>query len=178
MGGGEEDAAPARPLLLSGAVLPWLVLTVLVPVAFAIVVLALNAGYYSAGGFVSRYLGAIERGDLAVALETPGVTLPADASRAALTRNTIGQLSDSRIVGDRVDGRGRHHVTAEYRLGRDTGRTEFVVTGAAPVALLFNGWRFADSPAAVLRVHLLHDTGFRIDGTSVSADAGSGTGEA
>src|SRR3954467_9900778 len=128
MGGGEEDAAPARPLLLSPPALPWLLLTVLVPVAFAIVVLALNAGYYSAGGFVSRYLGAIERGDLAVALETPGVTLPADASRAALTRDKIRQLSGAGVVGDRVDGRGRYHVTAEYRLGPDTGRTEFVVT--------------------------------------------------
>jgi hypothetical protein len=167
MGAGEGKTAPARRTLPSAPVLAWLVLTALVPVVFAIVVLVLNAGYYSAGGFVSRYLEAIERHDLAAALAAPGVTLPAGASPAALTRSTMGSLSDFRLVGDRADGKGRHHVTVEYRLGGDSGRTEFVVEGASPVALLFNGWRFADSPAAVLRVHVLHDTGLRIDGTPV-----------
>jgi hypothetical protein len=158
-------------------VLPWLVLTALVPIVFAIVVVALNAGYYGAGGFVSRYLDAIERRDLAVALETPGVRLPDGASDAALTRQTMGSIGTHRILADDVDGSGRHHVTAEYRLGRDTARTEFVVEGAAPTALVFNGWRFAQSPTAVLRVHVLHDTGFRIDGVPVSAADDTPAGE-
>src|SRR5829696_407645 len=103
MAGGEGDAFPERPDGLPRGVLPWLVLTALVPVAFAIVVLALNTGYYSAGGFVSRYLDALQRRDLAVALETPGVSLADGASDAALTRETMGSIGRHRIVADSTD---------------------------------------------------------------------------
>ena len=151
--------------------------TVAVLLAFAAVVLALNAGTYSAGGFVTRYLDALARRDLAVALTTPGVELPAGASRAALTREGLGRLGDHRIVGDRDDGEGRHIVTAEYRLGSATRRSDFVVEAGPRIALFFAGWRFAESPATTLDVSALHASSFRVNGVSVSgAPLGPGGG--
>ncbi|WP_210508006.1 hypothetical protein [Naasia sp. SYSU D00057] len=177
MGGWDGDAPRAPERRIPRGVLPWAVLTALVPLVFAVVVLVLNASYYSAGGFVSRYLDSLERRDLAVALATPGVRLPEGVSDAALTRETMGTLSGARIVEDRVGDDGLHRVTAEYRLGSESARTEFLVESGSPIALLFSGWRFAESPTAVLRVRVLHDTGFRIDGEPVSAADGTPAAE-
>ena len=185
MGGWDGDAsrAPERRIprgaesRLPRGLLPWVVLTALVPVVFAAVVVVLNASYYSAGGFVSRYLDSLERRDLAVALNTAGVRLPEGVSDAALTRETMGSLSGARIIEDRTGSDGRHRVTAEYRLGSESARTEFIVEAAPPIALFFSGWRFAESPTAVLRVRVLHDTSFRIDGEPVSAADGTPAAE-
>src|SRR4051812_19304667 len=92
-------APPPRPRSRT-AVARWVALTALVPVAFAIVVLALNSGVYSAGGFVSRYLDALDRRDVAVALETPGVRIPVGTSTAALRRDALPGLGGHRIVSD------------------------------------------------------------------------------
>lgn len=164
MGGGDGDSALPQPDSSRGAMWPWLALTLLVPVAFAVVVIALNSSVYSAGGFVSRYLDALARKDIAVALETPGVVPPAGASTAALRREALSGLGDHRIVADVDEGGGTHRITAEYGLGGSVRRGEFVVRGAAPAFVVFQGWRFAESPVAQLHVTVLHDSGFRING--------------
>ncbi|BDZ45332.1 hypothetical protein [Naasia aerilata] len=161
---GVEDGGPPPP---RGGVVPWAVLTALVPVVFAIVVVALNASVYSAGGFVSRYLDALERRDVAVALETPGVAVPVGASEAALQRDALSGLGRHRIVSDVNAGSGLRRVVAEYELGGHPERTEFLVAAAPPTLLLFNGWRFEESPLARVRVTVLHDTGLRVNGVPV-----------
>lgn len=162
---GWEGDAPTRP---RHELLRWLVFTALVAVAFAAVVLALNSGVYSAAAFVGRYLDALDRRDLAVALEMPGVTVPEGASRAALERDAMPGLGGHRVVSDRDLGAGRHRVTVEYRLGGGPLRSDFLVGAAAPVFLLFNGWRFDESPVARLAVTVQGDDGFRINGVPVT----------
>lgn len=172
---GVEDGGPPPPQ--RGGAAFWIALTALVPVAFAVVVVALNLSLYSAGGFVSRYLDALERRDVAVALETPGVTMPPDASREALSREALSGLGDHRIVSDVDAGNGMRRVTAEYRLGSDSARSEFLVAPAPPAFLLFNGWRFAESPLARVAVTVLHDTGLRVNGRAVSGGAPTAQGD-
>ena len=163
MGGWEGDAprASRRDLVR------WIVFTALVPVAFAAVVLALNAGIYSAAGFVDRYLDALDRRDLAVALEMPGVSVPEGASRAALRREAMPGLARHRVVSDRDEGGGRHRVTVEYRLGGAPLMTEFLVRAGAPAFLLFNSWRFEESPVVRLAVTVHGDDAFRLNGVPI-----------
>jgi hypothetical protein len=170
----EDDGPPRHG---RGSLLGWAVLTALVPVAFAIVVVALNLTVYSAGGFVARYLDALERKDVAVALETPGVTAPVGTSTAALQRTALSGLGRHRIVSDVDAGEGIRRVTAEYELGGSSARTEFLVAAAPPGFLLFNGWRFDESPVARVRVTVLHDTGLRVNGAGVPDATPTSTGD-
>jgi hypothetical protein len=148
----------------------WLALCVLVVGGFLGVVSALNAGLYSAGGFVGRYLEALERRDIAAALTLPGVAVPEGVSELALTRDALVGPTASRIVGvvERPDG--TRTVTAAYELGGRSYRTDFSVEPAAPLFLLFSGWRFAETPVAVLTVEVVNDAGFRVNG--LPGDAG------
>lgn len=145
----------------------WIVFTALIPVAFAAVVVALNSGIYSAAGFVERYLDALDRRDLAVALEMPGVTVPAGASTVPLARDAMSGLEGHRVLSDVAVSDGAHRVTVEYDLGSGPERTEFLVRPSTPLFLLFNGWRFAESPIAAVPVTVLGDDGFRINGIEV-----------
>ncbi len=163
MGGWEGDA----PRASRRGLVRWIVFTALVPVAFAAVVVALNTGIYSAGGFVDRYLDALARRDVAVALEMPGVSVPEGTSRAALQREAMPGLGEHRVVSERDEGGGRHRVIVEYRLGDATVRTEFLVRSAAPLFLLFNGWRFEESPVARLAVTVHGDDAFRLNGVPI-----------
>lgn len=157
--------AASRPALVR-----WLALCVLVVGGFLGVVSALNTGLYSAGGFVGRYLEALERSDIAAALTMPGVTVPAGASDVALTRQALRGPAAHRILRVTEDTDGGRTVTAEYELGSRTFRTDFSVRPAAPLFLFFSAWRFAETPVAVLTVEVRNDTGFRLNG--VPADAG------
>jgi hypothetical protein len=170
-----EDGGPPPPR--RRGVAGWLVITALIPVAFAAVVVALNLSVYSAGGFVSRYLDALERRDVAVALETPGVSAPVGASAAALQRDALSGLAQHRIVSDEDAGNGIRRVTSEYELGGERGRTEFLIAPAPPAFLLFNGWRFDESPIARVRVSVLHDTALRVNGVPVSGGVATATGD-
>ncbi len=163
MGGWEGDAPRASRRSLTR----WIVFTALIPVAFAAVVIALNAGIYSAAGFVDRYLDALDRRDLAVALEMPGVTVPDGASTVTLAREAMSGLEGHRVVSDVEAGGGQHRVSVEYDLGGGAKRMDFLVRPSPPLFLVFNGWRFAESPVASLPVTVLGDDSFRLNGLEV-----------
>ncbi|MCU1570310.1 MAG: putative exported protein [Naasia sp.] len=170
----DPEGAVARA---SEPVRRWIAMLGATALAFGVVVVALNAGVYSAGGFVDRYLDALQRRDLAVALETPGVEIPRGVSHAALSRSALGPIGTHTIVGQRDLGQGRTGVTAEYALGGSRERTEFVVESAPPTFLLFAGWRFAVSPVAVADVTVRNAADFRINGVALQTAKPDETGD-
>ncbi|MCU1437449.1 MAG: hypothetical protein JWP66_536 [Naasia sp.] len=167
MGSGDGGAAP----IPRAPLVRWLALCVLVIGAFLGVVSALNTGVYSAGGFVARYLDALQRRDLAAALTTPGVTVPSGLSAAALDRDALVGPTETRIVRVLADPDGSRTVTAAYELAGRPHHSDFRVEPAAPLFLLFSGWRFAETPVGSLEVEVQGGSGFRVNG--LAADAGA-----
>ncbi|WP_210479962.1 hypothetical protein [Naasia sp. SYSU D00948] len=172
MGGWEGDARRASRRDLTR----WIVFLALVPVAFTAVVVALNSGIYSAAGFVDRYLDALQRRDLATALELPGVEVPQGVSTAALQRDALPGLAGHRVVSDTDEGGGLHRVLVEYRAGDSPARTEFLVRASAPTFLVFQGWRFEESPVGRLAVTVRGDEHFRLNGEQIEGAEEVGPG--
>lgn len=164
-----EESPPhsARHTLVIGTVL----FGVLVG-AFAITVIALNNSVFSASGFVSSYLSALARHDLAGALETPGVLGANGVSSELLTEDALGQVSDITIVSDTDQGGGVHLVTYTADLGDTTGRGVFQVQQTGTRLGVFSTWSFIRSPMSVLRITPLHDASFTVNGVAVTSDAG------
>jgi hypothetical protein len=150
----------------------WLVALGVVVLAFAGTVFALNLTLYSASGFVSSYLDALARHDLAGALATPGVTVPTSGSRALLRADAMGDLTDIHLVSDTVSSDGSHRVVYSYRAGAAKGSSAFTVERDGTNLGLFSAWRFAVSPAAVLSVTPQHADSFTANGFAVTPKAG------
>jgi len=72
----------------------WGLLAALVVVGAAILVAALNSTVYSASGFVSAYVGALQRQDAAGALELADVELAEGIDSSLLTRDAMTELDD------------------------------------------------------------------------------------
>ena len=155
-----------------GGLRVWLAALGIVVLAFAGTVLTLNLTLYSASGFVSSYLGALARHDLAGALATPGVSLPESGSHALLRPDAMGDLDDIRLVSDTASPDGSHRVVYAYRSGARTGRSAFTVERNGTNLGLFSAWRFATSPVATLSVTPLHAGTFIANGLTLSPKAG------
>ena len=154
-----------RPLVI------WSVAFVLLFAAFGITVVALNGTIYSAGGFVGSYLQALARQDATAALATPGVTVAKGARTELLSSDALGAISDIHQVSDDADTDGIHTVTYEYTLGGEVGSSEFRVRGTDSFLGLFSAWSFDESPLATIKVSVLHDTRFRVNGVDLTSPA-------
>ncbi|MBX3089650.1 MAG: hypothetical protein KF772_03585 [Cryobacterium sp.] len=140
---------------------------------FAVTVFILNSTVFSAGGFVSGYLAALERHDLSEALSTPGVNLAPGVRTDLLKPEFLGELSDVSLVADRDEGGGLHTVTFEFKLAGSDARSTFLIESTGSNFGFFSTWKFEHSPLATLIITPLHDASFSVNGISVTSRAGS-----
>jgi hypothetical protein len=125
--------------------------------------LGINHSLFSASGFVSQYLSALSRHDVASALSMPGVgdKLPSDADRTLLRGSAMGDLSNisiTNVVGDDT----KTTVTATYRVGQERATGEFVLTRLGNTMGIFESWAFAELPVARAKVSVWHDVSFNV----------------
>jgi hypothetical protein len=160
------------------AVIVWASGTLATLLVFVGVVVALNSTVYSASGFVGRYLDALQRRDLATALELPGVTVPTGADTSALTRLGTAALDETRVVGEGSGAAGRRTVDVEWREGDQSGMVRLEVEPVSPIAGLFGNWRFVASPVIAVPITVLHADSFRANGVAIEAPTSAGPGAA
>lgn len=154
--------------------------TLLVGALFATVG-SLNRDVYSAAAFVGQYLDALARRDAPAALAMPGVELsdarlteaglPRDLPTTLLRGSVLGELTDIRLRSDTAGEDGRHAVVYDFRLDGRRSSMEFAVARAGTVAGVFDDWRFATSPLAVVQVTVLHEATFTVNGLTLDTRA-------
>jgi hypothetical protein len=172
------EATRARTPRLLPAVLPFALVAVLLVGALYSAIGALNENVYSAAGFVRQYLDAIARHDAAGALAMDGVlegaptTAKGDPLPHTLLRaSVLGSLTGISLADDTVTADGTHTVTYEFRLDGKKSAMTFTVKEAGTYAAVFDRWRFAVSPLAVLQVTVLHDSTFTVNGLTLDTRA-------
>jgi len=146
---------------------------------------ALNRTVYSAGGFVGQYLDALDRGDSVGALALGGV-LPTPAALKAeglavnlpktlLRSSVLGGLSNielaSTTAGTTATGDAADIVVFSFDLHGVASEMTFTVQSAGTFAGVFNSWKFAVSPLAVVQVSVLHERSFTVNGLTLDTRA-------
>lgn len=149
------------------ALLSWTIGFALLILAFFGVVALLNSTTFSAHGFASSYLDALNRHDATTARDLPGVRAPAGESTDLLTDAALGSLGTIkgiRLVSDTAEASGVHDVKFSYRLGSRTESTTFAVSQTTSFLGLFDRWEFHTSPLATVSVLAANDPRFRVNG--------------
>ena len=157
---------------LRHTIIIWVVLLGVIIGAFATTVIALNASVFSAGGFVSSYLGALQRHDLTAAIATPGVLGTASASSELLTPAALGKIDDISVTSDLDQGGGLHLVSYRATVGSALGNGTFQIQRGNNRFGVFSTWSFIQSPMSVLRVTPLNDASFAVNGVEVTSPSG------
>jgi hypothetical protein len=152
------------------AIMPWLIGFVLLIAAFFATVAILNATIYSAHGFASSYLDALNRHDSTTARELPGVNAPSGVATNLLTDGALSTIADIHLEHDTAVSRGGiHTVEYSYKLGTRRETTTFSIVQTSSYLGLFSRWAFEKSPLATVSVAAPHDPRFRVNGTSVTS---------
>jgi hypothetical protein len=143
------------------------VVGVLLIIAAASAVGSLNREIFSAKGFVSSYLHALERHDAVSALSMPGVVpetadLPEGTSLALLRSSALGDISNIRIVDEAAQPDGSTLVSASYDIDSQPATGLFRVSHLDNSFLVFENWAFASPPLGTITVDVLHDTVFDV----------------
>ena len=156
-----------------GAIVAVVIIAALLGAGLAATIGSLNRDLYSPGSFVGQYLDALARKDTASALLLPGVkptaaeleaaSLPKDLPDTLLRDSVLGELTDIRLTGDDESADGRHTIEYGFRLDGTPATMTFQVERAGTFFGVFNSWRFATSPLAVLRVAVLHQATFSVN---------------
>jgi hypothetical protein len=150
------------------ALVSWLIGLVLLVAAFFACVAILNATIYSAHGFVSSYLGALNRHDATTARELPGVRAPSGVATNLLTDGALGTIADIRLEHDEPAGSGGiHNVEYSYKLGARSESSTYSIVQTSSYLGLFSRWAFETSPLATVSVAAPHDPRFRVNATDV-----------
>ncbi|MDA9786418.1 hypothetical protein N9C74_00085 [Pontimonas sp.] len=129
-------------------------------------VLVLNLTVYSATGFVSSYLSALESRDYGVAAAKAGI-----ARAPQIVPSASHTLENPRIVGTASLPTGELVIRADYELGGATESTVFVVAPGDPVLWFFDTWRFQTQPLATLQFVVIGDQRVTVNGTELSVDS-------
>jgi hypothetical protein len=168
MRAGEDGSSAARRLAIR-----WGVVFAVLLLAFAGTVVALNSTLYSAAGFVSSYLDALSRHDVAGALDMPGVEHPSEALPDLLVPDALGQLASYRLVSDEGVG-NQHTLVFDIQFtGNIREEVEFWVEHTGQRMGFFSGWRFSRSPVGVVEATPLHAAEFEINGVPVTSAGGA-----
>lgn len=151
------------------ALVTWLVVGALAIGSGAGTVVALDATVFGAAAFVRVYLEAIARGDATGALEMSGVTVDPAVRTDFLARDALAGLTDLREVSAEPGDGGTTVVTFGWHAPSGDGLTAFTVRPAGTRAALFPDWAFAISPVATLRLTVLHDQRFTVNGLDATS---------
>ncbi|HEX3678178.1 MAG TPA: hypothetical protein VHU90_00500 [Galbitalea sp.] len=150
------------------ALMSWLIGFVLLIAAFFACVAILNATVYSAHGFVSSYLDALNRHDATTARELPGVRAPSGVATNLLTDGALGSIADIHLEHDTAAGGGGiHSVEYSYKLGTRRESSTYSIVQTSSYLGLFSRWAFEKSPLATVSVAAPHDPRFRVNATDV-----------
>lgn len=156
------------------AILAMILVGVLLLGALFAAIASLNRDVYSAGGFVRQYLDALARHDADGATSLPGVIpsdsqleaagLPADIPKTLLRPSVLGSITDIKLLSDTETKPGLHSVEFGFTLNGEPAKETFAVERDGSLALVFDSWRFSTSPLATLRVSVLHESTFTVNG--------------
>jgi hypothetical protein len=152
----------------------WMIGFALLIGAFFGAVALLNGTVYSAHGFVSSYLDALNRHDATTARQLPGVRAPSGVATTLLTDGAVGTIADIRLKHDTAGSDGVHSVEFSYKLGGRAEASTYSVSQTPSFLGLFSRWSFDRSPLATVSVTTPHDPRFRVDGTDVVSTAKAG----
>jgi hypothetical protein len=141
--------------------------------AFFGVVAILDSTVYSAHGFVSSYLDALNRHDATTARQLPGVRAPSGVDTSLLTDGALGTITSIHLMADTAGAGGVHTVTFSYQLGTRHETSSFEVVQTTSFLGLFSRWAFDKSPLATVSVATPHDSRFRVNGTPVVSKVSS-----
>ena len=145
----------------------WMIGFALLAAAFFGVVAIVNSTVYSAHGFVTSYLDALNRHDATTARELPGVRAPSGVETTLLTDGALGTIGNIHLVHDTAGRGGVHSVEFSYKLGKRSETSTFSVIQTQSFLGLFSRWSFHKSPLATVSVATPHDPRFRVNGTDV-----------
>ena len=145
----------------------WMMGFALLIAAFFGTVALLNSTVYSAPGFVSSYLDALNRHDATTARELPGVRAPSGVETTLLTDGALGTIADIHLEHDTAGSGGVHSVEFSYKLGKRSETSTYSVLQTDSFFGLFSRWSFDKSPLATVSVATPHDPRFRVNGTDV-----------
>jgi hypothetical protein len=145
----------------------WMIGFALLIAAFFGAIAILNSTVYSAHGFVTSYLDALNRHDSTTARELPGVRAPSGVDTTLLTDGALGTIADIQLKHDSAGSGGVHSVEFSYKLGKRSGTSTFSVIQTPSFLGLFSRWSFDKSPLATVAVATPHDPRFRVNGTDV-----------
>ncbi|MCC6270100.1 MAG: hypothetical protein IT190_02360 [Microbacteriaceae bacterium] len=141
--------------------------------AFALTVGILNSSVYSAGGFVTSYLQALQRGDIDEALATPGVLTISGASTELLNTDALGLLDEIRITSDVDQGAGIHRVSFQAMFDEAPADGIFQVLQGESRFGGFSSWSFLQSPVSELWITPMHDAHFTVNGIDLISGNGA-----
>ena len=181
----EQQRASRRRRSLLRAVIAIVVVAGLLAAGLVGTIGALNRTVYSAGGFVEQYLDALARGDTVGALAFDGV-MPSDAELAAeelpvelpqtlLRASVLSDLSNIELKSDmpsiQAGDDTAHTVVFSFDLNGTSSSMAFTVVSTGTFAGVFDAWSFAVSPLAVLKVSVLHERTFTVNGLTLDTRA-------
>ncbi|MGN6426973.1 MAG: hypothetical protein ACTHMF_09160 [Leifsonia sp.] len=172
---GDGSGIRTRPLLL------WAGIGILLVVAFAAAVGAVQRAFYSPAGFVTAYVDALASHDVATALSMPGAAptraaltsarLPADASRELLRSDVLPTLTDITVRSDEELAGGEHKVTVHALADGSAVTADFIVRPAGSVLGVLTTWEFASVPLTVAHITVAHASTFTIGSHTVDPRA-------
>jgi hypothetical protein len=157
--------------------LTWTIGFALLIGAFFGAVAVLDSTVYSAHGFVSSYLDALNRHDATTARQLPGVTAPSGVTTTLLTDAALGTIEDLELKHDTAGSGGIHSVTFSYKLGDRPETSTYSVIQTPSFLGLFSRWSFERTPLATVSVTTPQDPRFRVDRTGVVSTAKTGQSE-
>lgn len=172
-GNARRNVEEATVTSLRHIVVIWTVLFGVLVGAFALTVLALNSGIYSASGFVTSYLQALQRGDIDEALSTPGVMMNPGMSKELLRADAVSPLEKITIISDDDRGGGLHLVEYAATIGGLPASGTFQVLKGEDRFDIFSSWSFLQSPISNLRVTPMHDASFTVNGINLTSANGA-----
>ncbi|MFF1632354.1 hypothetical protein [Leifsonia sp. NPDC058248] len=185
MVGDEVDSPPPHPLAAlsprTRVVLLWSGVALLLLLAFAAAVGALQRSLYSAGGFASSYVESLAAHDLRAALAMPGAApteaslraqgLPPTPSRELLRADVLPTLTDIRVLNDDDLGTGEHLVEVQAKADGHPVTARFSVRQTGAVLGLLPTWRFGATPLTVAHITVEHADTFTVGGHTLEPRA-------
>lgn len=135
-------------------------------IAAAVAIAVVNSTVLSASGFVRVYLDSLARGDVAGALELPGVA-PLGVDTSLLRDDMLDTFEDVELRSTEIDD-DVHLVRYGWTVEGGSYESTFRVERAGSRFGVFPRWAFAESPTAVLSIRVVNDDRFRVNGVDTS----------